>query len=248
VRGRLLSRVADLCLSLAENPDRRVAAVRGLAHSATSAEQLDALASHATEPDLRWRRLTRLAELGALDESEVEQLLAEDPNPNAWINAHRVQAALPTAEAKAQAWQAVVVDRKIPPGMLGRVGRSFWRPSQEKLLAPYAEKFLDALPLLGDAGLVWALSLSGGFYPAVGGNDGFVERLEEAAGRTTCARSCGRQCASSTSAAADARPHAPATEPSKLGGLTSRAHRRSFMPGPRERRVTLCCPAKSTHC
>jgi len=181
-RGRLLSRVADLCTSMAENPDRRVAALRGLAQSATTPEQLDALATHATEPDIRWRRLTRLAELDQLEESEVEQLLADDPNPDSWMNATRAHAALPTAEAKAQAWQAVVVDRKIPPGVLGRVGRSFWRPGQDELLAPYAEMFLDALPLLGDAGMLWALSLSGGFYPAVGGNDGFVERLDEAAG------------------------------------------------------------------
>jgi aminopeptidase N len=182
-RARLLSRVADLCTSLAENPDRRVAAVRGLAQSATTPEQLEALAHHAADPDLRWRRLTRLAELGALDESEVEQLLAEDPNPDAWINAHRARAARPTAEAKAQAWQSAVVDRTIPPGVVRRAGRSFWRPGQEEVLAPYAEKFLDALPALGDAGMLWALSLSGGFYPAVGGGDGFLERLEEAAGR-----------------------------------------------------------------
>ncbi|MEP6814309.1 MAG: aminopeptidase N [Marmoricola sp.] len=180
-RSRLLSQVADLCMSLAENPDRRVAALRGLAQSATTPEQLDALATHATEPDLRWRRLTRLAELGRLDESDVERLLGDDPNPDAWINAVRAHAALPSAKAKSQTWQAVMVDRKIPPGVLGRVGRSFWRPGQEELLARHAESFLEALPLLGDAGMMWALSLSGGFYPAVAGNDGFVERLDVAA-------------------------------------------------------------------
>ena len=84
----------------------------------------------------------------------------------------QVHAALPTAEAKEHAWQTVVVDRKIPPGVLGLVGRSFWRPGQDDLLAPYAERFLESLPLLGDAGMLWALSLSGGFYPAVGGDDG----------------------------------------------------------------------------
>jgi len=180
-RPVLLARVADLCLSLADDPGRRQAALRGLAQSATTPEQLTALAGHATEPDLQWRRLTRLAELDALDESDLERLLVEDPNPDAWINACQVQAALPAADAKERAWQSVVVDRKIPPGVLGLVGRSFWRPGQDDLLAPYAERFLESLPLLGDAGMLWALSLSGGFYPAVGGDDGFVERLEEAA-------------------------------------------------------------------
>ncbi|MGH3332940.1 MAG: aminopeptidase N, partial [Nocardioidaceae bacterium] len=182
VRDRLLSQVADLCVSLAESPDRRVAALRGLAQSATTPEQLDTLAARASDTDLRWRRFTRLAELGQLDESDVEQLLAEDPNPDAWMSAAGVHAALPSSDAKARTWQAVMVDRKIPPGVLGRVGRAFWRPGQEELLAPYAEKFLEALPRLGDAGMMWAMGLSGGFYPAVGAGDGFVGRLEAAAG------------------------------------------------------------------
>jgi aminopeptidase N len=181
-RDRVLSQVADLCLSLADNPDRQVAALRGLAASATTPEQLEALATHATDPDLRWRRLTRVAELGQLDESDVKQLLAEDPNPDAWMNAVRAHSALPSAKAKSQAWQAVVVDRKIPPAVLSRVGRSFWRPGQEHLLEPYAEQFLQSLPQIGETGMLWGLSLSGGFYPTVGGEGDFLERLGVAAG------------------------------------------------------------------
>ena len=182
VRDSLLSRVADLCISLADKPGRRVAALRGLAQSATTAVQLEALATHATDPDLRWRRLIRLAELDQLDESEVESLLSEDPNPDAWVNALRARTARPAAEAKALAWQAVMVDRRVPQDVLGRVGRSFWRPGQEELLTPYAEKFLESLPELGDAGMLFALILSRGFYPAVGGEDQFLDRLGVAAG------------------------------------------------------------------
>jgi aminopeptidase N len=181
-RDQLLSQVADLCRTLADNPDRRVAALRGLAQSATTPEQLEALAAHATDPDLRWRRLVRLAELGQLDESDVDRLLAEDPNPDSWINAARVHAAVPSAAAKAEAWQAVVVDRKLPPDVLGKVGRAFWRPGQQQLVTPYAEKFLASLPQISDTGMLWALSLSGGFFPALGGEDGFSDRLDAAAG------------------------------------------------------------------
>ena len=123
-RNELLSQVADLCSSLADNPDRRVAALRALARSATTPEQLEVLAAHANDPDLRWRRLVRLAELGQLDESDVDQLLAEDPNPDSWMSAARARAAVPSEEAKAQAWRDVVVDRKIPPDVVdtGRPG------------------------------------------------------------------------------------------------------------------------------
>jgi len=181
VRDGLMARVADLCITLADPPGNRVAALRGLAQSATTAGQLEALAIQATDPDLRWRRLIRLAELGQLDEAELVQLLGEDQNPDAWMNAVRARSAVPSAEAKAEAWQVVVVDRKIPPGVLGKVGRAFWRPGQDELLTPYAEKFLQSLNEFSETGMLWAMSLSGGFYPAVGGDDRFRDRLGAAA-------------------------------------------------------------------
>jgi len=181
-RDELMSRVADLCLELADDPGRRVAALRGLADSATTPEQLDALAEGATDVDLRWRRLTRLAELGQLDEAEVEALLADDTNPDAWISAVRARAARPTTEAKAEVWASVVDERKIPPGALYRTGRAFWRPGQEDVLTPYAERFLEALPSFGDAGMIWALTLTRAFYPAVGGEADYLDRLDAATG------------------------------------------------------------------
>jgi aminopeptidase N len=181
-RDELLTRVADLSLTLAEHPARRTAAARALAHSATTPAQLESLAGLATDPDLQWRRLTRLAELDRVDGSDVEQLVADDPNPDAWMNAVRVRAAGSAPEAKAEAWRAVMVDRKIPPGVIGRVGRAFWQPGQEAVLTPYAEKYLTSLPEISDTGMLWALSLAAAFYPAVGGEGGFVDRLEAAAG------------------------------------------------------------------
>ena len=181
-RDGLLSQVADLCASLTHDPDRRVAALRGLANSATTPAHLDLLTAEATDADLRWRRLTRLAELDRLDDSEVADLLAEDPNPDAWMSALQARTARPSEEAKAEAWQVVVEDRKIPPGVIRRLGRSFWRPGQEDLVTPYAERFLGSLGPIGDSGMVWALSLTFSFYPTVGGDEGYLDRLDHAAG------------------------------------------------------------------
>ena len=49
-------------------------------------------------------------------------------------------------------------------------------------MTPYAEKFLQSLRQFGDSGAMWGLSLAGGFYPAVGGEEGFLDRLSDAAG------------------------------------------------------------------
>jgi aminopeptidase N len=180
-RDRLLSQVADLCASLVDDPDRRLAALRALAQSATTSEQLDLLTARATEPDLKWRRLVRLAELDRLDDADVERLLTEDPDPEAWVSAFAARAAQPRPEAKAQAWRTIVEDRRIPPNIIRKVARSFWRPGQEHLLTPYAERYLALLPDVGREGMVWSMVMGYGFFPVVGGDEGFLTRLNAAA-------------------------------------------------------------------
>ena len=130
-----------------------MAALRGLAYSATTPAHLELLASKRPTPTFAGAGSPGSPSWGGLADSDVDGMLADDPNPDAWMRALQVRTARPTAEAKAEAWQAVLEDRKIPPGVIGRVGRSFWRPGQEDLLAPYAEKFLAALPRIGDAGM-----------------------------------------------------------------------------------------------
>jgi aminopeptidase N len=182
MRESLLSQVADLCMDLASDPDQQVAAARGLARCATTPEQLDALAAAVTDADLGWRRLTRLAELDRLDDSAVDSLLAEDPNPDAWQNALAARTARPSAEAKAQAWKVIMEDRKAPPEVVGLAARSFWRPGQEMLVTPYAETFVESLPTFGEFGQTVSRLLTRAFFPAVGGREGFLDRLATAAG------------------------------------------------------------------
>ena len=49
-------------------------------------------------------------------------------------------------------------------------------------MTPYAERFLESLGPIGDSGMVWALSMTFSFYPAVGGGEGYLDRLDDAAG------------------------------------------------------------------
>ena len=130
VRDELLAQVADTCLALAQaDGPRRQAAVRGLARTATTDEQLAALRELAgNDADLRWRALTRQAALGRLDRDELDALKAQDPDPDAWVRALAVEAAQPDADAKAAAWQAGMVDRKVPMGSLGELAAAFWQP------------------------------------------------------------------------------------------------------------------------
>ena len=136
-RDRLLAQVADLCISLADTRTVGWRPFVGSRRAPRPPAQLEALAAHATDPDLRWRRLIRLAELDQLDEADLEQLLAEDPDPDAWMNAVRGTRRRPVRRGEGQAWQAVVVDRKIPPDILGKFG--------SRLLAARPGGSVDAL-------------------------------------------------------------------------------------------------------
>ncbi len=181
-RDDLLAEVADLCLLLADRPGHRLAAARGLAASAVTRTQLDALTGLADTPDLGWRRLTRLAELGRYDPAEAERLLAADPDPEAWVSALTARTARPEPAAKDEAWATVFVDGKVPPVVLAPLGQAFWRPGQDALLTGYASEFLDALPDLGGRGLLMGLALVAGMLPRAGVDPAYVDRLVDAAG------------------------------------------------------------------
>jgi aminopeptidase N len=176
-RDRLLADVADACLLLADQPSRRAVAVRGLAWTASTPEQLHALESAADTPDLRWRALVRFAELGEVDDAAIRTAEAEDPDPDVWVRSLTVRAARPDEVEKARAWEAVVAAPTVPVGSFGAVGRAFWRPGQAAVLRPFVRRFLDALPEVGRRGPIVALTTSRAMFPLTGIDSGFFDEL-----------------------------------------------------------------------
>jgi aminopeptidase N len=182
LRSSLLERVADACLALSTNPTHRHAALRGLARTAVTAEQTAALRALAGDDiDLRWRTLTRLAEIDSADPAEVERLLHADPDPDSWARALAVDAAHPDPHKKDAAWRAIVEDHKVPLGSLGQVCRAFWCRSQDRLLEPYADRYLGILPTLHRDGMMAALTLSNVLYPRAGVDPAFPSKAVIAA-------------------------------------------------------------------
>src|SRR5262249_55082252 len=119
-RDGLLSQVADVCLGLSTNPTRRQVAVRALAETAVTDDQVAALRTLADgDVDLRWRALTRLAEIASVAPAEVERLVHEDPDPDAWVRALAVDSARPDPAKKAATWKAIVEDHSVPMGSVG---------------------------------------------------------------------------------------------------------------------------------
>ena len=181
-RERLMTLVADTCRQLAETSVHRRVALRGLARTAPDLDTVAWLEDAARDDiDLRWRVLARKAELGALDESAVERLLDEDPDPDAWVRGLTVRTSAPTEEAKREFWETAVVGRKVPIGAFGLVASAFWRPGQEHVTAPYTERYLELLPRLDEGGMIPAMVYTGRLFPLFGIDTDYLDRAAQAA-------------------------------------------------------------------
>ncbi|MGW2960510.1 aminopeptidase N [Streptomyces sp. NPDC001220] len=180
-RPALTEAVAGACRQLADDPGRRQVALRGLARTATGAEDLAWLRDQAGDDvDLRWRALVREAELGGDVTTETAALLERDPDPDAWVRALTVRAAVPDPAAKAEVWQRLAVDRTVPVQSVGAVAAAFWRPGQDALLAPYAEHYLAAIPQLDQGGMIPAMVYTSQLFPLYAIDSAYVDKAQQA--------------------------------------------------------------------
>ncbi|WP_328857693.1 aminopeptidase N [Williamsia herbipolensis] len=109
------------------------------------------LAGLTVDTDLRWSIVTALAAAGAIDTDPASTPVidAEAQADNTAAGARKAAAARsarPLAEAKAHAWEQAVEDDSLSNTLARAVIGGFARPGQEELLAPYVEKYFDAVP------------------------------------------------------------------------------------------------------
>ncbi|MEU4612293.1 aminopeptidase N [Streptomyces umbrinus] len=181
-RAGLTAAVAEACRRLAADPGRRQVALRGLARVATTPDDLTWLREQAGDDvDLLWRTLVRDAELGGDVSSESALLLERDPDPDAWVRALTVRAALPDPAAKEEVWQRLAVDRAVPINSVGQVAAAFWRPDQDALLTPYTQHYLDSIPDLHRGGMIPAMVFAGQLFPPHAIDPAYIEEAQKAA-------------------------------------------------------------------
>ena len=172
-------RLTEVCLDRAGgdvDAEARTAYLRAAARSALP-EQFDRVRTAiGDEVDLGWRALVRRATLGEAPEEEIEQLLARDSNPEAWVRAAAVRGARPDAEVKDRVWRTVL-EAETVSSFAAQVGDAFWQPGQDELLRPFAERYLALLPALGERNLVVQLSVPAWFFPVVGVDEEYRRRL-----------------------------------------------------------------------
>ncbi|MQA25751.1 MAG: aminopeptidase N [Micromonosporaceae bacterium] len=158
-RDVALSVLAATCRELlaasAPGSSGQLLAARGLSRSAADPDDLtllrgwlsgtDVPAGLVVGPDLRWAILLRLTVLGPVGEPEIAAELAADPSDEGQQGATRCRAALPDADAKQRAWEALTGDRLTPHLMLAAV-EGLWQPEHADVLTDYLRRYFAELP------------------------------------------------------------------------------------------------------
>ncbi|MGO4256676.1 aminopeptidase N [Marmoricola sp. RAF53] len=97
----------------------------------------------AVDQDLRWVLITALARRGRVGD-RIESELVSDSTISGQEHAAAARAAQPTAEAKAAAWDATVVNADTPNETHRSIVLAFQAGGQDEVLEPYVAKYLEA--------------------------------------------------------------------------------------------------------
>ncbi|GHG44120.1 aminopeptidase N [Sinomonas cellulolyticus] len=133
----------------------------------------------AVDQDLRWDLIASLAAGGRLSKAQIDDELTRDNTSTGQCSAALATAALPTAEAKAEAWEAIVVRGNLSNAIQQAAVNGFVRAHDPALLAPYAEKYFEAVPgIVASRTHALAQQIVVGLYPARQTTQATVDRTD----------------------------------------------------------------------
>ncbi len=192
-RAAVKERAADALLRLLESApqgsDRQLLLARSFAGHAVTPAQVEVLGDLlsgartlpglAVDTDMRWSLLTARVAAGAAGETEIAAELERDDTSSGRVHAAAARAAVPTAQAKAEAWKLVVEQGELPNAVQGAVIGGFGRVHDETLLEPYVEPYFEALlPVWQTRTNEMASQIVEGLYPAQLASAALVERTQ----------------------------------------------------------------------
>jgi len=133
--------------------DHQLVFTRAYAAAAKSDEALDHVAGLldgrvsldglVVDTDLRWSLLGALATHGRADRGRIVEELERDDTISGQQQAAATMAMMPTAEAKAEAWNDAVVREDVPNETQRCIAFAFIVAGQDEVLEPYVRKYLD---------------------------------------------------------------------------------------------------------
>ena len=171
----IASTLRDLLHEAPAGSDAQLAYVRAFAGVAVTAADLALLAGLldgsvvldglVVDTDLRWSLLGRLVsrDYGSFGTAEIDAELARDATDAGERNAAACRAAIPTAEAKREAWDTMTGGEQ-PLATFRAMLSGFADPDRPELMEPYREKFFA---VVGDVWRDWSSAMAQDFVSGV---------------------------------------------------------------------------------
>ncbi|MGG5175307.1 aminopeptidase N [Pseudarthrobacter sp. J1763] len=185
----------DLARAAKAGSDHQFQFVKNFALLASNSTHLDTVAALLEgteslegldiEQDLRWELLTSLVVGGRLGEADIAEELTRDNTASGQNAAALATAAIPTAEAKAKAWNSIVVTGELSNAFQASAVSGFTRVPDVALLEPFAGKYFASIEgIVKNRTLALAQQIVVGLYPAqlttqetVDASDAFIAGL-----------------------------------------------------------------------
>jgi aminopeptidase N len=183
-------RLWDLAGTVPPGSDAQLQFVKSYALLARSGSQLDTveglldgsaeLEGLSVDQDLRWELLASLVAGGRFGQDRIEAELERDNTSNGQNAAALAKAAIPTPEAKAAAWESIVVKGELSNALQASAVAGFSRVLDPSLLEPYVEKYFDAVPgIVANRTHALAQQIVVGLYPTHLTRQATVDRTDE---------------------------------------------------------------------
>ena len=184
-----VDRLWELATDVPGGSDAQLQFVKSFALLARSGQQLDqiaglldglvTLAGLTVDQDLRWELVAALVAGGRLDQADIDAELERDNTSSGQNAAALAKAAIPTPEAKAEAWESIVVKGDLSNAIQASAVAGFTRVLDTALLEPYAEKYFEAVPgIVAERTHALAQQIVIGLYPAQLTSQDTVDRTD----------------------------------------------------------------------
>lgn len=179
----------ELANAVPGGSDAQLQFVKSFALLARSTGQLDTVAGLlsgsatleglAVDQDLRWELVASLVAGGRLGTEDINAELERDNTSSGQNAAALAKAAIPTPDAKAAAWESIVVKGELSNALQGSAVAGFTRVLDRSLLEPYAEKYFEAVPgIVATRTHALAQQIVVGLYPALLTTQATVDRTD----------------------------------------------------------------------
>ncbi|MFD7443480.1 aminopeptidase N [Streptomyces sp. NPDC059909] len=124
------------------------------------------------DQELRWAFLEPLASHGVADETVIGAELARDDTASGKRYQVRCLAARPSAAVKDQAWAQVVESDALSNALVTATISGFVQASQRELIAPYAEKYFEAIERVwAERSIQIGMDVVQGLFPGLQDNE-----------------------------------------------------------------------------